>query len=244
MKKFLSLAVVCIFLLSVFTLAIGCTQSVEYSEQITNNDTACAEQISSTLAIEATSNGEYAKRVSSTFAPRQSLGDLTVIMYHNTLAPNKKESVYCINQDSLHADFEYLKVHGYNVVAPSQVINTVLAGRNLPDKAVMLTFDDGYLNNLRYAVPLLEEYGYTGLFSVVGDYTQFNKDNTSKYSDFIYFDWDDIASADGNKLVEIGLHSYSLHYTKPRKGVASLAEREQRNIRVCLQTIRTGLSLR
>ncbi|MDE5616932.1 MAG: polysaccharide deacetylase family protein, partial [Clostridia bacterium] len=105
------------------------------------------------------------------------LGELRILMYHNTLAPNRKESVYCINQNHLRRDFEYLKTRGYNVVSCDYVIKTVYAGRKLPDKAVILTFDDGYLNNIKYAQPLLEEYSYSALFSVVGDYTKFDRTN-------------------------------------------------------------------
>lgn len=150
------------------------------------------------------------------------LGDLTILMYHNTLAPDKKECVYCINQNHLRQDFEYLKTGGYNVVSCERVIDCAQTGKKLPDKAVMLTFDDGYLNNLKYAAPLLEEYGYVGLFSVVGDYTAYDKEHMSKSSDFIYFGWDDIAQANSYPCVDIGLHSYSLHYTKPRMGVGKL----------------------
>ncbi|MDE6189455.1 MAG: polysaccharide deacetylase family protein [Clostridia bacterium] len=192
MKRVLSLVLVCIFALTVVTLAVGC-------------------DMERSVAATCFTGG------------RESLGDLTVIMYHNTLAPYKKESVYCINQNHLREDFEYLKIHGYNVVSSKQVINAAQNGRKLPEKAVMLTFDDGYLNNLKYAAPLLEEYGFVGLFSVVGDYTEFDKEHTPKGSDFVYFGWDDMKEANSNDFIEIGLHSYSLHYTKPRKGVGKIS---------------------
>ena len=149
------------------------------------------------------------------------LGDLTILMYHNTLAKGKKQSVYCINQDSLRKDFEYLKTNGYNVISCKSLIECVDNGAPLPDKAVILTFDDGYLNNMTYALPLLEEYGYSGVFSVVGDYTAYDK-NGKGGGDFIYFGWDDIAEVSKNSNVEIGLHSYSMHNTRPRLGVSQL----------------------
>ena len=149
------------------------------------------------------------------------LGDLTILMYHNTLAKGKKQSVYCINQDNLRRDFEYLKKNGFNVISCKTLLESVDNGTPLPDKAVILTFDDGYLNNMTYALPLLEEYGYSGVFSVVGDYTLFDK-NGKGAGDFIYFGWDDIAEVAQNPNVEIGLHSYSMHNTRPRLGVSQL----------------------
>ena len=150
------------------------------------------------------------------------IGELTVLMYHNTLAPNKKESVYCINQNHLRNDFEYLKENGYSVVSCDYVIRAVREKRKLPEKAVILTFDDGYLNNIKYAQPLLEEYKYSGLFSVVGDYTRLDKESNPNGRDFIYFGWDDIAKANSSEYVEIGLHSYGMHNTRPRMGVSKL----------------------
>ncbi|MDE6372787.1 MAG: hypothetical protein K2L61_04515 [Clostridia bacterium] len=92
------------------------------------------------------------------------LGDLTILMYHNTLAKGKKQSVYCINQDNLRKDFEYLKNNGFNVISCNSLIEYVDNGVALPDKAVILTFDDGYLNNITYALPLREEFVDIGLF--------------------------------------------------------------------------------
>lgn len=150
------------------------------------------------------------------------LGDLTILMYHNTLAKGRKQSVYCINQDSLRRDFQYLKDNGYSVISCKSLIEYVDNGASLPDKAAILTFDDGYLNNMTYALPLLEEFGYSGLFSVVGDYTVFDKKGGKGGGDFVYFGWDDIAEVAKNTNVEIGLHSYSMHNTRPRLGVAQL----------------------
>ena len=174
------------------------------------------------FAVCCNGNGDAFICEASTADERECLGELTVLMYHNTLAPNKRESVYCINQNHLRKDFEYLKTNGYNVVSCDYVIKTVGEGKKLPSKAVIITFDDGYLNNLKYAQPLLEEYGYSGLFSVVGDYTRLDKTNNPRGGDFIYFGWQDMADANASEYVEIGLHSYNMHNTKPRMGVSKL----------------------
>ena len=147
---------------------------------------------------------------------------LTVLMYHNVLKKGKKESTYCIGEDALDRDFEYLKNHGYVVVSCQQVIDSVNAGKPLPQKAVMITFDDGYLNNVRYALPLLEKYGYSALFSVVGDYTLLDKNNPKVGGDFVYLGWQEIKKASESENIEIGLHSYSMHNLRPRLGVAQL----------------------
>ncbi|MDE5654396.1 MAG: polysaccharide deacetylase family protein [Clostridia bacterium] len=196
MKKFaLSLTIICLVLTAT---ALGC--GIFHANGLNSQAATMSEQGNS----------------------QTSLGDLTILMYHNTLAKGKKQSVYCINQDSLRKDFQYLKDNGYHVISCKNLIEYVDNGKCLPDKAVILTFDDGYLNNMTYALPLLEEFNYTGLFSVVGDYTLYDKKGGKGGGDFTYFGWDDIAEVAQNKNVEIGLHSYSMHNTRPRLGVAQL----------------------
>lgn len=151
------------------------------------------------------------------------LGQLTALMYHNTLAQGKRQSVYCINQNNLENDFKYLKENGYNVISCKKLIECAEDGIPLPDKAVLLTFDDGYLNNVTYALPLLKKYNYSGLFSVVGDYAKLDKYGGMGGGDFIYLGWKDIEEIYGDENVEIGLHSFALHNIRPRLGVAQLA---------------------
>ena len=86
----------------------------------------------------------------------QHLGDLTILMYHNVLKKDKKESVYCINENSLREDFEYLKKNGYKVIDFKTLLKSVDNASLLPEKAVIITFDDGYLNNVKYALPILK----------------------------------------------------------------------------------------
>lgn len=152
----------------------------------------------------------------------QHLGDLTILMYHNVLKKDKKESVYCINENSLREDFEYLKKNGYKVIDFKTLLKSVDNASLLPEKAVIITFDDGYLNNVKYALPLLKEYDYSALFSVVGSYTLLNSSNPLVGGDFVYLDWNEIAKLSNEENVEIGLHSYDFHELRPRLGVSQL----------------------
>ena len=52
----------------------------------------------------------------------------------------------------------------------ADVIDFVLNGTPLPEKPVMLTFDDGYYNDYVYAYPLLKKYNSKMVFSPIGRY--------------------------------------------------------------------------
>ncbi len=69
------------------------------------------------------------------------------------------------------ADFEeqlrFLKERGYQSVTAEQVYQYYAHGRPLPDKPVMLTFDDNIDNHYTVAMPLLRRYGFTGTFFIM-----------------------------------------------------------------------------
>lgn len=72
----------------------------------------------------------------------------------------------------------YLHDNDFVVMPLDELLNQVFAGNQLPDKAVAITFDDGYASVASQAAPLLEQYGYP--------YTIFvNPDLIGNSSDFL-----------------------------------------------------------
>ena len=76
-----------------------------------------------------------------------------------------------------------------------QVIDAVKNGTKLPEKALLLTFDDGYADNYTYALPILEEFGFQGSFFIPGK--TFTTHQLLDVNKIHYI----LASADINKLV-------------------------------------------
>lgn len=91
-------------------------------------------------------------------------------------------SMYHYTRDLIHSRYPGIKgistnlfekqllffLHNFNVVTMEQVIEAVESKKELPDKAILLTFDDGYIDNYLYAMPLLEKYGIQGSFFIPG----------------------------------------------------------------------------
>lgn len=96
-----------------------------------------------------------------------------VLMYHHLLS-EKDGSKYNANDIVTFAeDFErqlgWLKENGYQSISPAQLVAWFYDGAAIPEKAVMLTFDDGYMSNFIYGYPLLKQYGFSAvIFSVTG----------------------------------------------------------------------------
>lgn len=53
---------------------------------------------------------------------------------------------------------QYLHDEGYHTITMDELYDYVTKGTELPDKPVLITFDDGYIDNYKYAFPILKEY--------------------------------------------------------------------------------------
>jgi peptidoglycan/xylan/chitin deacetylase (PgdA/CDA1 family) len=96
---------------------------------------------------------------------------LRVLMYHkvNDLPGNRMSMPVSLFDEQM----DQLRVLGYNVVDLDAVLAHYVSGRPLPEGAVLITFDDGYRDNLVNAAPVLHSYGYPAVqfvpLAYVGD---------------------------------------------------------------------------
>jgi len=65
------------------------------------------------------------------------------------------------------AEMEYLVNNGYQTVSLADFYTAMIGGGGLPAKPVVLTFDDGGLDNYSVAFPILKQYGLTATFFVI-----------------------------------------------------------------------------
>lgn len=90
-------------------------------------------------------------------------------MYHYTrdLKHSRYPEIKGLDQSLFRQQIEFMKGN-FNFVSMEQVIDAVEGKFSLPDKALLLTFDDGYIDNYTVAFPILEEYGVQGSFFIPG----------------------------------------------------------------------------
>lgn len=84
-----------------------------------------------------------------------------VLMYHK-IGP-EADSVWWVSPRDFEAQLKFLREAGYRSVLPADLAANRRWGNPLPRRPVVLTFDDGYLNNLTEAEPLLRKYGFRGI---------------------------------------------------------------------------------
>ncbi len=95
---------------------------------------------------------------------------LPILMYHR-VAPegDPRNSRYRITPDSFREQLRYLHEAGYGSVSLEDWRFAMKNERPLPGRAVLLTFDDGYLDFQTYAWPLLRRSGFSAVLFVVAD---------------------------------------------------------------------------
>ncbi len=144
---------------------------------------------------------------------------LCVLMYHSILDSEQRAGEYVITPKTFEEDLNYIKNAGYETVVTKDLINYVEKGTPLPEKAVVITFDDGYYNNYSYAYPLMKKYGMKGVLSVIGYYTEsYSKEKTFN-NNYSHVTWSMIKEMADDGVFEIQNHTYNLHDLKKRKGI-------------------------
>ncbi len=139
-------------------------------------------------------------------------GHFIVLNYHDIIdeedivAPFDRMEV---NKHFLEDQFIWLKKNGYNVVSVQTVLDAAAGKTVLPEKAILLTFDDGYLSFYTKVFPLLKKYHYSATVALVGKWMDGNvtADDPGKS----IMNWEQVREVAQSGLVEIASHTYDLH---------------------------------
>ena len=142
---------------------------------------------------------------------------LPAIMYHSILKSQSRAGTYVVSPAVFREDMQYLLDNGYETVFIEDLIQYT-EGDDLPEKPVMVTLDDGYLNNLTYILPILEELDIKAVISVVGSYTVTFSETPDPNPNYAHLSYEDINAITASGHVEIQNHSYNMHSQSPRFG--------------------------
>lgn len=141
----------------------------------------------------------------------QKTSKLPIVMYHQLTKSSSKAGKYVLTVEQFEKDLIYLKEKGYKSITIEQLLDYSNGKDNLPDEAIMITFDDGCETLYTYALPLLKKYGFTAVGFVIGavadEYTE-NGDHNLSYSSL---NWEEIKTLCDGGVIDIQSHTYNLH---------------------------------
>ena len=148
---------------------------------------------------------------------------MPILMYHSILQSPQTAGQYVLTCAELENDLRWLRDNGYESVVVGDLLAYVYQGTPLPAKPVMITFDDGHLNNLLYVLPLLEKYDMRAVFSVVGEFSDRYTAAPDRNANYAVMTWEDIKIAVASGRVEIQNHSYNMHQQGERMGASKVS---------------------
>lgn len=159
-----------------------------------------------------------------------------IIMYHSLLKEESRHGPYVISPQQFEEDVAYLQREGYTTIVMEDLLAYVHKGQPLPEKPVMLTFDDGYYNNYEYAFPVLQKYGAKMVLSPVGSYTDAYSRTQEERANYSYLTWERLREMRESGLVELQNHTYDMHASDAshRKGASKTAGETPEQYRAAL----------
>jgi len=150
---------------------------------------------------------------SSILQKKKLMSKLPILMYHNVTDDVSKTNDLTVSTEKLESQFKFLHDNGYQTFHFNELENR----NSLPEKSVIITFDDVTENQLTFAVPLLEKYQLKASFFVpftyVGNYDYWIEGKEKIMS------VEQLKGLDSN-LIELGYHSFE------HKRYASMSKEE------------------
>lgn len=148
---------------------------------------------------------------------------IPVLMYHHV---NHKGSFINVTPDNFEKQMRFLKDKGYNTINTIDYLEIINRGLKIPKKTVMITFDDGWLDNWLFAYPILKKYKLkavvfiiTSLISqskkrsindfIIPDHSGCLEKIKTDRSDEVMLSWEEIKEMENSGLIDIQSHSHT-----------------------------------
>ena len=102
-------------------------------------------------------------------------------MYHYISVPPLGADRYrldlSVTPENLDIQMAWLAENGYTTITLQDLLYHLTLGWPLPEKPIVLTFDDGYTDAYFSAFPILQKYGFVGTFFIITDHITFGNPN-------------------------------------------------------------------
>ncbi len=122
--------------------------------------------------------------------------DVPILNYHKV---DDYVHPLSVSPEQFEQQMAYLAQEGYTAITPDQLMENFNYGRRLPTKPILITFDDGYLDNYVNAYPIMKKYGFTGIIFIITDLVS---------QDSRYMNWEQIQEMKNNGFL-FGSHTLS-----------------------------------
>lgn len=92
-----------------------------------------------------------------------------ILLYHHVIPVNGSGSQYAVTVDQFTAQMKWMKENGYQTIQVQDMVDAIHAGKILPNKSFIITFDDGNVDIYNHAYPILRDLGFTATMYLIED---------------------------------------------------------------------------
>jgi len=152
---------------------------------------------------------------------------IPVLMYHHI---NRVGSFITVTPENFERQMRFLKEGGYQTLNTKDYIEIMNLQRTVPKKAVMITFDDGWLDNWVFAFPMLKRYGLKAVLFVVTSHIaekgkrqradmgpcpelpgheECKKKIESGLKEEVMMSWEELKEMEGSGIIDVQSHTHT-----------------------------------
>ena len=131
------------------------------------------------------------------------LRDASILMYHS-IAENGV--FFTVKPSEFERQMKYLSKNNFNVMSLGYFIDAFSKNKKIPRKTVVLTFDDGYLDNYENAFPVLKKYNFPATIFVATGFVGGKKNNSSN-EPLSMMTWEQIREIADHGLLDVNPHT-------------------------------------
>jgi hypothetical protein len=141
-----------------------------------------------------------------------------VFMYHTVGIPNIKWkwNNLTIPYQKFEKQLLFLKKNNYHTIHLNELYESIHSNKTLPKKTIILTFDDGYVDNYIFAYPLLKKYGFKGTIFINPEFVDSRTivrkkldetKDTNELETLGFLSWDEMKIMEKDNTVDIQSHA-------------------------------------
>jgi biofilm PGA synthesis lipoprotein PgaB len=142
---------------------------------------------------------------------------LTILSYHEIAEGNDAlVPMYTVTPTNFVRQMDWLKNNGYHFVGMNEVLADNAGRKPLPDKAVLITFDDGYRSVYVHAFPILKLFNAPAVVALVGKWMEVPESGKVNFDGHSIprtdlLSWEQIREMTKSGLIEVASHTYGMH---------------------------------
>uniref|UniRef100_UPI00333F4990 poly-beta-1,6-N-acetyl-D-glucosamine N-deacetylase PgaB n=1 Tax=Castellaniella defragrans TaxID=75697 RepID=UPI00333F4990 len=139
------------------------------------------------------------------------------LAYHEVEDDDPDQTFLSVRTDRLIEQLTWLRENGYQAVSVDQILDARQGGKPLPERAVLLSFDDGYSSLYTRILPILKAFDWPAIFALVGVWMDTPQDQEVDFGGTMmererFLTWSQVTEISRSGLVEIAAHTDRSHY--------------------------------